>query len=161
MGDGKTIELNNIPTVWLFRGRPPFQKPHNTNRDMTDLQYSPHHIGQYSSVKLLHARPLVLLLPQRKQWSKIARHTVFRFQQNPNLCESYTELYNKRRHTSETISTTCKAIHRERGIDREWTEQRKMSAQKTASKQSTTCSRPGSTPTKRVLVDASPRTKTS
>jgi hypothetical protein len=36
-----------------------------------------------------------------------------------------------------------------------------MSAQKTRSKQSTTCSRLGSIPTKWVLADASPRTKTS
>jgi len=52
-------------------------------------------------------------------------------------------------------------MHRERGIDREWMEQRKMSVQKTKSKQSTTCSRLGSIPTKGVLADASPRTKTS
>jgi hypothetical protein len=52
-------------------------------------------------------------------------------------------------------------MHRERGIDREWMEQRKMSVQKTESKQSTTCSRLGSIPTKGVLANASPRTKTS
>ncbi len=43
---------------------PHSKKRHNTNRDMTDLQYSPHRIGHHSSVKPLHARPLVLLLPQ-------------------------------------------------------------------------------------------------
>ncbi len=43
---------------------PHSKKRHNTNIDMTDLQYSPHHIGHYSSVKLLHARPLVPLLPR-------------------------------------------------------------------------------------------------
>jgi hypothetical protein len=64
-------------------------------------------------------------------------------------------------HLRNNLHNMHKAIHRERGIDREWTEQRKMSTQKTKSKQSTTCNRLGSIPTKGVLVDASPRTKTS
>jgi hypothetical protein len=102
--------------------------------------------------------------PRGEHWSKTARHTVFRFQQNPNLYKSYTELYNMRRqssHLRNNLHNVCKAMHRERGIDREWMEQRKMSVQKTESKQSTTCSRLGSIPTKGVLADASPRTKTS
>jgi hypothetical protein len=64
-------------------------------------------------------------------------------------------------HLRNNLHNVCKAMHRERRIDREWMEQRKMSAQKTESKQSTTCSRLGSIPTKGVLADASPRTKTS
>ncbi len=64
-------------------------------------------------------------------------------------------------HLRNNLHNVCKAMHRERGIDRDWMEQRKMSAQKTESKQSTTCIRLGSIPTKGVLADASPRTKTS
>jgi hypothetical protein len=64
-------------------------------------------------------------------------------------------------HLRNNLHNMCKAIHRERGIDKKWTKQRKMSAQKTESKQSTTWSRLGSIPTKGVLVDASPRTKTT
>ncbi len=55
-------------TIYLLRDFsvdvPHSKKRHNTNRDMTDLQYSSHRIGHHSLVKLLHARPLVLLLPQ-------------------------------------------------------------------------------------------------
>jgi hypothetical protein len=55
-------------TIYLLRDfsvdNPHSKKRHNTNRDTTDLQYSPHRIGHHSSVKLLHAWPLVLLLPQ-------------------------------------------------------------------------------------------------
>jgi hypothetical protein len=76
-----------------------------------------------------------------------------------NRTQSFT-ICDGNLHTSETIFTTCVRQHRERGIDREWMEQRKMSAQKTESKQSTTCSRLGSIPTKGVIADASPRTKT-
>jgi hypothetical protein len=61
----------------------------------------------------------------------------------------------------DNLHNVCKAMHHEIGMDREWTEQRKMSAQKTESKQSTTYSRLGSIPTKGVLANASPRTKTS
>ncbi|CAM6071725.1 unnamed protein product [Sphagnum tenellum] len=64
-------------------------------------------------------------------------------------------------HLRNDPHNVCKAMHRERGIDREWMEKRKVSAQKTESKQSTTCSRLGSIPTKGVLADASPRTSTS
>jgi hypothetical protein len=102
--------------------------------------------------------------PRGEHRSKTARHTVFRFQQNPNLCESYTEFYNMRRqssHLRNNLHNVRKAMHRERGIDREWMEQRKMSAQKTESyTYDPTCSRLGSIPTKGVLADASPKTKT-
>jgi hypothetical protein len=37
------------------------QKRHKTETHITDLLYSPHYIGQYSSVKLHEARTLVLL----------------------------------------------------------------------------------------------------
>ncbi|CAK9188787.1 unnamed protein product [Sphagnum troendelagicum] len=64
-------------------------------------------------------------------------------------------------HLRNDPHNVCKAMHRERGMDREWMEKRKVSAQKIESKQSTTCSRLGSIPTNGVLADASPRTSTS
>jgi hypothetical protein len=60
---------------------------HNTETQKTDLLYSPHHIGQYSSVKLHEARPLVLLYPTRGNTGREQQETrdLVKLQQTPNL----------------------------------------------------------------------------
>jgi len=60
---------------------------HNTETQKTDLLYSPHHIGQYSSVKLHEARPLVLLYPTRGNTGREHQDTrdLVKLQQTPNL----------------------------------------------------------------------------
>jgi hypothetical protein len=77
---------------------------------MIDLQYSPHHIGHHSSVKLLHARPLVLLLPrggnigQKQQDTRSSDFNKTRTY--VNRTQSFT-ICNGNLHTSQTIFTTC------------------------------------------------------
>jgi hypothetical protein len=80
----------------------PVQERHNTETHTTDLLYSLHHIGQYTSGKLHEARPLVLLQPPtgndgRKQQDA---QDLFKLQLTPNLCELYTEFYSMQKQSS-------------------------------------------------------------
>jgi len=121
-----------------------FQKlRHNTETHKTDLLYSPHHIGQYSSVKLHEARPLVLLnLPGETLVKNSKTHGTSSNINKPltyvNCTRRFT-ICNSNRHISETSYKSCRTIPRETGIDRRWPERKKMSEEERETKISTSC----------------------
>ncbi len=137
MGDRKTIELSNISTVWIFHGCSPSRNdttPRHTRLIFCTLHTTLDSTVQWSYMKLDHWFYYNL---QGKQWSKTARHTrPFKLQQTPNLCECTRSfiICNSNLHMSETSSTTCRAMQRERGMDREGPERRKMSEEESETK---------------------------
>jgi hypothetical protein len=65
-------------------------------------------------------------------------------------CRRRFTICNSNRHISETSSTSCRTIQREKEIDRQWPERKKLSEERRETKSSTSC-RYASAETKQLL----------
>jgi hypothetical protein len=131
MGDRKTIELSNIPTVWIFDGCSPSRN--DITRRHTALIFCTLHTTldstvQWSYMKLDHW--FYYNLPGETLVGNSKTHgTSSNFNKPPTYvnCTRSFIICNSNLHMSKTSCTTCWAIRREKGSDREWPERRKMS----------------------------------
>ncbi len=129
--------------MWFFRGCSPSRN--DTIPRHTWLIFCPLHTTldstvQWSCTKLDHW--FFYNLTGETLVENIKTHGTPSNFNKPRTYVNYTRRFricNSNRHISEKSSTSCRAIQREKGIDRAWPERGKMSEEKREPKKSTSC----------------------
>jgi hypothetical protein len=125
--------------MWFFRGCSPCRNydttPRHTWLILCTLQTTLDSTVQWSCMNLDHW--FYCNLPGETLVENSKTHgTSSNFNKVPTYvnCTRRFTICNSNRHISETSSTSCRAIQREKGIDRQWPERRKMSEEKEKAK---------------------------